>query len=325
MDNRVYVGAALATVGLFAVAFIRSQNTKEATETYTKTISTIHTAQEKQSFQKLYTILISGKRYSGKQTVAECLRKQFSVMNQNSRVFSRANVLGGPPIAGNYKTKNEIIDIYRRGMASSSLFYADKTLDMLYDRHSPQDKLVLIISDIRNADEIKFWKERSQVFRTVYVDTPDDDRRERGWNGDEDEYNFVNGYKWDFILKNGTGNDVQKMTTRLFINSLLPSVEGRAEISVITKSTLYSKFLHDYAYMLATAVQSELGKVSSVNVNQLDPKAVAIGAPLACILQVPLSFESRSHSDVYVTTMDTDYEGPRITIDSSVCSYQIYT
>jgi len=290
-----------------------------------KTMATIGEAEKRKPFTDLYTVIISGKRYSGKQSVAEILRKHFSGMGHHSRVFYRANVLGGPPVAGSYKPKEEILKIYRDGMKESSLFYAGKTLDMLYDRNSPKDRLVLIISDIRNKDEIEFWREKSKVIRTVNIEAPDKDRRERGWDGNEDEYNFK-GHTWDFILENGKGNDVVKSTNKLFVDSLLPCVEERAELSIITESTVYSKFLQDYAYILATVVQIEFVKVSSVNVSNLDAAGIAIAAPLACILQVPLTFGEPSYSDIYVTTKEvkSEYNGPQIKIDPSVYSYKIY-
>lgn len=331
MDNRVIAGAALFAAGLLLYNALQKNVQDEEVpelkqETSAKTIATLSATPERQPFQKLYTILISGKRYSGKQTVAEGLRKQLSAMNHRSLVFHRANVIGGPPVAGNYKTKDEVFKIYEEGMALSSLFYANKTLEMLYDRHAPQEKLVLIISDIRNMDEIRFWKEKSIVSRTVYVDASDDDRRLRGWSdGAEDDYNFEKNI-WNFTLDNGNGNDVQKMTTQLFINSLLPSIEGRAEISIITESTVYSKFLNDYAYMLATAIQSQL-RVTSISVSNTDSRAIAIAAPTACILQVPLllvsSVQDLVKDTIRVTTLKTENNGPHIMIDFPICSYHI--
>lgn len=318
------LGSLTVISGFLTYFYLQQKEEETCVDQSVNPIVAIKGLEERKPFQQLYTILISGKRYSGKQTVAEGLRKQFSSMNHNSRVFYRANVLGGPPVAGNYKPKEEILRIYKEGMAQSSLFYANRTLDMLYDRHSPQEKLVLIISDIRNEEEINFWQEKSESFRTIYVDAPDDDRKHRGWDGHEDEYKFGRKHKWDFILENGEGNDVQNMTTQLFLNSLLPCIEGRAEISIITHSTLFSKYLQDYAYILATATQAHFGKVSSVSIHKSDVAGTAIGSLVACILQVPLSFEEPTHSDVYVTTLDNKYKGPKIQIDPSIYSYQVF-
>lgn len=328
--KKAIIGLSVVSASVLCVCFwkrFREENVDEFLSV--KRVKMIPAPHERKPFTELYTILISGKRYSGKQTIAEGLRKHFSNTSHNSKVFCRANVLGGPPVAGHYKSKQEVLKIYKDGMKQSPLFYAKKTLDMLYDHNHPLDKLVLIISDIRNDKEISFWKSQSRVCRTVFVDVPDEDRKERGWDGvEEDDYSF-HDHRWDFTLENNRGNDIQKMINQLFNNSLLPSVEERAEISIITPSTVFSRYLHDYAYILATATQTHYGRVASVNVWKGDLSGVAIGSVVSCILQVPLTLTPPTHSDVMICTTEHskhyDFDGPQIIINTDIFSYSMQT
>lgn len=164
--------------------------------------------------------LISGKRYSGKDTTAELLRKVFlehskmddvkinitSFAEEAKNGYCHTNNLNNNFEDRSFKESHRkaLIDYCRltKRVYGDSIF-AEKVID----KHQLCNNNIVIISDVRFKEEIEAFSLRKLPFMIIRVESNDINRVQRGWNYDPEIDGGISecqldNFHFDAILEN---------------------------------------------------------------------------------------------------------------------------
>lgn len=147
-------------------------------------------------------IIISGKQYSGKDTLASILLKKMPD-------FKRVGI--GDAIKIEYGKKNNLSfeeieknkHLYRNDLIELGNWGREKDKNYWLSSLSKMDKI--IVPDIRVLDEVNFFKEKNAFL--VRIESNIESRKTRGIivnENDNTETNLDNYKNWDFIVYNNS-------------------------------------------------------------------------------------------------------------------------
>lgn len=173
-------------------------------------------------------ILLSGKRFVGKDAVKEILLKLsdnsvgLSLADECKRMYAEANNLDSNRLINDRKYKeiyrNGLTKFYKQSLIENEFFFENHIKSII--ESSANDRDMIVIPDIRTKNNLTF-------FRTLFgdncisirINTDDKEKEKRGWvktsyDSSEIETGLDMVTDWDYIISNnGTVEHLTELTT----------------------------------------------------------------------------------------------------------------
>lgn len=170
-------------------------------------------------------ILLSGKRYSGKDFIGDILVKNHNFKKKSLATAVKTNYCKNTNLDYNTfmnsrKIKEEhrqnLID-YSEGKKLKDPYYWCKILNNSIDKNDN-----IVICDTRYMNELLFFKEVNPDLLFVRINASDKVRMERNWTPSEidndDSETLFDDYKFDYIINNNDESVYEQIKTLLTLN-----------------------------------------------------------------------------------------------------------
>ena len=163
-------------------------------------------------------IIISGKQYSGKDTLAKILLEELSdfkrigIGDAIKIEYGKMKNLTFEEIEKNkHLYRNDLINLGNWGREQSPVYWLNKLAGMNN----------IIIPDIRVLDELNYFKSRNAY--TIRVNSSYENRSKRGVivNGNDNTETALDDYKeWDYVIENNSDYDTFKNEAKKLLNKI---------------------------------------------------------------------------------------------------------
>ncbi|MDD3013792.1 MAG: hypothetical protein PHC34_08835 [Candidatus Gastranaerophilales bacterium] len=173
-------------------------------------------------------IIISGKQFSGKDTVADIIKEHFSDFKEIAlagaikKEFGKLRNITISEIERNKPLyRAELIELGNKGRAQSPDFWIKKVLE---------EKGNLIIPDLRLAHELKTFKKHGAI--TIRVESSREERAKRGHlvsENDPTETQLDNVKDWDYVIKNNDSLESLKKQIAKIIDLIEKDIYSRTK------------------------------------------------------------------------------------------------
>lgn len=159
-------------------------------------------------------ILLSGKRFSGKDKVKDLLQKFFknsaslSLADECKQMYAKENDLDGERLINDREYKeihrNGLTEFYKKSLTENEFFF-ESYVETIIKKVTVD---TIIIPDIRTNNNLKFFHEIYGVnCVTIRINSTEEEKSKRGWiRTDYDdsiiETELDNIDNWDYIIQN---------------------------------------------------------------------------------------------------------------------------
>ena len=278
-------------------------------------------SKEKWVRDNVKAVIFCGRRFAGKNTGMQMVRKWSLLWEFNTRVLGLANVMGSSYVGGQWsaedsqKAREDLKTVEGRNN------YGSKMVDFCYENMHGfgSSNQVALITDVNHSDLVSFLETSFQESVIIYIDVDEEQCVKRSQSHvyphhEEVDYSLLEQMA-DYVVDNNESAEVYATNLcRLFSTRLLPRFQGKRTIDKIPiplvdgwyhdTFTVFAKqdYLMSLMYMCAASIRIAYGDVDLIV--PVSSKSVALAAVIACILRadtVPIIYDETCSPPLHIT------------------------